>query len=631
MSPNLLLAVLCMAPVFESGLCFAAPGGELLAASAYLTAGDYDRARAAFVQQARTDRQCAEALVGIGAADLRAGRPQEAARAFRDAVAIDPNLACAHMGAGTALCLLGDFGPAMGRYRSAVVSGARRPSLALAGEAYAACALGLYDTALQQARAALGTDPDQRLARYVFAAAALARGDPRPAGELDGARSPGGSRYAGGISLESCLLSPRVEYSRRHAQQDQDRLVALGDLRMLQRTTHTVAPVAVPQVADFGLVSPTQGQLIEGAVAVEVLVESELVLDHIIVLVNDSFGGIAQFQPYKVTLDSRLFADGLSEFRAEGYDAQGRVIRTANVVANIRNGRRTLAPAELEARRAVAELLEESLAPTVSEPVIRQLAGHGLLGVGRPGDAAAALEAAYALDARTPGLRTDLLLAYDSLGLDVGPIAREIHTLPSHNRSVALTFDDGPHPLITPWILDQLDKENVKATFFLVGKQATLYPELVREIRRRGHQVGSHSYSHYSLRHLTPVECEQDLVKSRLAIREACGDTVTLFRPPGGYYDATVRRAAGVLGFATVFWTANVTSFPGQDGKRIAAELARQCARGGIILLHNGEDETLDVLPHLVPELRKRGVTFVTIGATDSAPASSASPARGGA
>ena len=206
----------------------------------------------------------------------------------------------------------------------------------------------------------------------------------------------------------------------------------------------------------------------------------------------------------------------------------------------------------------------------------------------------------------------DLALAYIDMGLNVSSTPREVRSMPDP-RAVALTFDDGPHPLITPWILDQLDKEHVKATFFLVGKQATLYPELVREICRRGHQIGSHSYAHYSLRFLSEVECEQDLVKSRLALREACGQTVELFRPPGGFYDGTVRRALGVTGFTGVFWTCNITSYPGVDGQRIAADLGRRCATGGIVLLHNGEDETLDTLPYLIPELKKRGLRFVTI------------------
>ena len=77
---------------------------------------------------------------------------------------------------------------------------------------------------------------------------------------------------------------------------------------------------------------------------------------------------------------------------------------------------------------------------------------------------------------------------------------------------------------------------------------------------------------------------------------------------------------AGALGFASVFWTSNITSFPGRDGKRIATELARQCANGGIVLLHNGEDETLDALPYLIPALRGHGVSFVTITPADATP-----------
>jgi peptidoglycan/xylan/chitin deacetylase (PgdA/CDA1 family) len=385
-----------------------------------------------------------------------------------------------------------------------------------------------------------------------------------------------------------------------------------------------------PETGVFAVTTPRAGQVLRGSVTVAVKAPADTPLDYVIVLVNDAFAGLTSVRPYSVAVDTRLFAAGPAEIRADGYDAAGRVAWTAHVGVRIAGGNRTLAPAERQARQMVGDLLEEMVLPPVSEPLVRQLAGHGLLTQGRTEAAVQAFESAYAMDAGVPGLRADLVLAYQRMGLTSGPQAPEVRSA-VRGREVALTFDDGPHPLITPWILDQLDKEHVKATFFLVGKQVTLYPDLAREILRRGHVIGSHSYSHYSLRHLTERECEQDLVKSRLALREACGETVTLFRPPGGYYDEAVRQAAGTLGFTAVFWTANITSFPGVDGARIAAELARRCADGGIILLHNGEDETLDALPRLIPELRRRGVRFVTLSARDAGtPRLAGAPDRGG-
>lgn len=609
--PALLVGALLAGPL-AVGPCGAAPGEGLRSAAALLLAGDAERARSAFGREAELDRYSAVAVAGAGAADLFAGRTEQGARLFRESLALRPSLAAAHMGAGAAACIMQDYRAAMGHYQRALVGGMARPALALAGEAYAACALGLHDTALERARTALATDPQQPVARYAYAAAALARGDAGPAAQLDGAAlaTPG---PAAPITLASCLLAPGTAYWQTHALDDQARLARLPALTAPTASRSEASRATPPPADDFRLLAPTEGQVLTGAAPVEVALGAGLDLDHVVVLVNDSFAGVSYTAPHRVTLDTRLFAGGAAEVRADGYDRQGAVIRSAHVLARIQNSNRSVAPEETAARRAVAELLEELLLPPLSPVAGRRLAGHGLLKQGRPDLAAAAFEGAYAGEPDIPGLRTDLLLAYDALGVRPAPTAPEVYALPRGINAVALTFDDGPHPLITPWILDQLDREGVKATFFVVGKQAMLYPELVREIRRRGHALGSHSYAHHSYRHMTPVECEQDMVKSRLAIREACGETVTLLRPPGGYYDAAVKAAAGALGFTTVFWTCNITSFPGQDGARIASEIARRSSDGGIILLHNGEDETLDALPHLVPELRKRGARFMTI------------------
>jgi peptidoglycan-N-acetylglucosamine deacetylase len=593
----------------------------LLEAAKQLVRGDLAGARDAFGRETTDeDSECAVAYAGLGAAELLSGNPAAARAQYARALVLAPSLPCANLGAGTVSCLEGDFAQAMRQYHAALVGGARTPATALAGEAHAACALGLYDAAAERARTALATVPDQSLARYVLAAAALARGDAGPAAELGGETVHRGWMLALPMELPSCLFSPNTAYGAAHAREHDAE--GPGDSGSL------AGPLEASGL--FAITSPRPGQVLTGSVTVAVSAPAEPPLDYVIVLVNDAFAGVTSVRPYSVAVDTRLFAAGPAEIRADGYDSTGRVAWTAHVAARIAGGNRTLSPEERQVRQMVGDLLEEMALPPVTEPLMRQLAAHGLLAQGRAEAAVQALESAYSMDAGVPGLRTDLVIAYRRLGLSSGPEAAEVRSA-VRGREVALTFDDGPHPLITPWILDQLDKEDVKATFFLVGKQVTLYPDLAREILRRGHVIGSHSYAHYSMRHLTEQECEQDLVKSRLALREACGETVTLFRPPGGYYDETVRRAVGTLGFTAVFWTANITSFPGVDGARIAAELGRRCADGGIILLHNGEDETLDTLPRLIPELRRRGVRFVTLSASDAGkPRLAGTPDRGG-
>lgn len=600
--PGWLIGAVLAAAVLAPCAPAIAGGGPLLEAATKLAQGDLAGAQAGFAAELeQVDRECAVAYAGLGTVALMGGNLPEARAQYETALSYAPSLACANLGAATAACLQGSFQEGMRLYHAGLVGGARVPAAALAGEGYAACALGLYDVAAEKARTALATVPEHSLARYVLAAAGLARGDAGPAAALGGETLHRGNQVALPLDLPSCIFSPLTVYGAEH-----------------QRVHGREAPVgtvaARPGVAGdgFGITTPRNGEVLKGTVMVAVSTPAEPPLDYVIVLVNDAFAGVSSVQPFTVSVDTSLFAAGPAEIRADGYDRTGRVAWTAHVVTRIGGGNRTLSADERQTRAMVGELLEELVIPEVSEPGVKQLAGHGLLAEGDVEGAVGAFESALGLDCGVPQLREDLLSAYRRLGLPSAAAAPELRAA-TGPREVALTFDDGPHPLITPWILDQLDREHVKATFFLVGKQVTLYPDLAREILRRGHAVGSHSYAHYSLRYLTEQECEQDLVKSRLALREACGRTVTLFRPPGGYYDDAVGRVAGALGFTTVFWTENITSFPGVDGARIAAELGRRCANGGIILLHNGEDETLDTLPYLIPKLRGRGLRFVTL------------------
>jgi len=115
------------------------------------------------------------------------------------------------------------------------------------------------------------------------------------------------------------------------------------------------------------------------------------------------------------------------------------------------------------------------------------------------------------------------------------------------------------------------------------------------------------------MRELSGQQIEQELVRSRAAIRRATGVDVTLFRPPGGHYPETVRQAAALWGYTTVFWTANISTYAGDPIPAVEAGLLGDIQPGGICLLHNGEDETVQVLPELLRKLKAQGLKMVTI------------------
>ncbi|MFZ4506320.1 MAG: polysaccharide deacetylase family protein [Fimbriimonas sp.] len=180
-------------------------------------------------------------------------------------------------------------------------------------------------------------------------------------------------------------------------------------------------------------------------------------------------------------------------------------------------------------------------------------------------------------------------------------------------RLLALTFDDGPHPTFTPRLLKVLRDGGVKATFFVVGKMVERQPDLLKQIAADGHLVANHTFSHVTL---TKVPFEEITTEYR-----ACSDIVESVigvrprwcRPPGGDYDENVIEAATANGMTTVLWTADPGDFasPGEDV--ILQRTFSHLNNGGIILLHDGIEQTLSILPELFAYAQARGFTFVTV------------------
>ncbi len=621
----LVLAVLLPAPMAVAGA-----GEHLLTGCEQMYRGQWKAAFDSFEQAGLVDATCAEALVGQGAALLQMGKVEAADRLFEKAAIQSPEMAAAY--AGTAACryLEGDMNSAMIEYRQALSRAeAHRPQLR-ASAAWAACRIGLYESALAEAVSAVSEAPTDSLARQTCGAALLALSRVDEAVELLGQAT--GVSYAtnpGRLAVGSALLSPEAEYWVEHDLDDRTRLAHAP-----QHVLHPEAAgseIAGTEVAEapeapanngtsdgLRIIRPESGSTVSGTVELSVEVEDGRDIQHVAVLLDDQFVAMSNVQPFHTSIDTGRAGDGVRELRVEGYAPGGEVRAGASVTLRVFNGARTLAPVEREARQVAREELCGLLSLRATPLTNAQLLGRALEEAGSHADAVRSYEYVFSHDPLLPGSRTDLLLAYRGLGLHVLGRSREIVAL-SEPGAVALTFDDGPHPVMTPRILDLLDRYDYRATFFLVGKQAVMYPDLVQEIVERGHEIGSHSYTHNNMCTLGRLGVEQDLVRSRAAIRQACGRTVTLFRPPGGNYDDTVRRAAAATGFTTVFWSENIGNYPGRDGAQIGSSMDRKLAEGGIVLLHNGYDETEVALPHLLRRLKARGAYCDTISALTDA------------
>ena len=182
-----------------------------------------------------------------------------------------------------------------------------------------------------------------------------------------------------------------------------------------------------------------------------------------------------------------------------------------------------------------------------------------------------------------------------------------------NEKLLALTFDDGPHPATTEKLLKILIHEDVKATFFLIGHMAQKYPNLVREISRAGYEIGNHSFSHASLTQLTPTEITTEYKAANLVLSKVSGMQIRYCRPPGGDLNADVLKSAALLHLKTVLWTDDPGDYLNLGKQTLLDRELKKLSEGGIILLHDGPQDTLDTLVQFIEEARKQGYRFVSL------------------
>jgi peptidoglycan/xylan/chitin deacetylase (PgdA/CDA1 family) len=187
---------------------------------------------------------------------------------------------------------------------------------------------------------------------------------------------------------------------------------------------------------------------------------------------------------------------------------------------------------------------------------------------------------------------------------------------------VALTFDDGPDPAVTPHVLDLLDRHRARASFFCIGRLVLAHPRLAREIHERGHRVENHSFRHSNaFAFQGPSRLRAELERAQEAIGGCLGRAPVLFRAPAGIRNPWLDPVLARLGLRLVSWTRRGFDTVTRAPERVTRRLARGLASGDILLLHDGScardasgrPVVLEVLPALVGELERRGLRAVRL------------------
>jgi cellulose synthase/poly-beta-1,6-N-acetylglucosamine synthase-like glycosyltransferase/peptidoglycan/xylan/chitin deacetylase (PgdA/CDA1 family) len=192
-------------------------------------------------------------------------------------------------------------------------------------------------------------------------------------------------------------------------------------------------------------------------------------------------------------------------------------------------------------------------------------------------------------------------------------------------RTIALTFDDGPDPVWTPKILEVLARHHVHATFFVVGTAAAEHPELVQRILADGHEIGTHTLTHADLTDAPDWRADLELTGAQSAIAGATGETTSLFRPPYSSTPAAldadtwrVVQRAGDAGYLSVLSTLDSEDWQRPGVARIVAYATPRDDEGQVLLMHDGggdRSETVAALDHLLGVYAKDGITATTVSA----------------
>jgi len=182
--------------------------------------------------------------------------------------------------------------------------------------------------------------------------------------------------------------------------------------------------------------------------------------------------------------------------------------------------------------------------------------------------------------------------------------------------AIALTIDDGPHPRWTPQVLELLRQNGIRATFSLIGVQAHAYPDLVKRILAEGHDICNHSMTHpQPFNRAAPDTIRRQITDAQSAIVDAGGVPPKLFRAPGGDWSTTVLSIVEDLGMIPIGWDVDPRDWS-RPGTSLVTSRLLAARPGDILLCHDGggdRAQTIESLRTVLPELKSRGLEFVTL------------------
>lgn len=205
-----------------------------------------------------------------------------------------------------------------------------------------------------------------------------------------------------------------------------------------------------------------------------------------------------------------------------------------------------------------------------------------------------------------------ILLSMASIFLSWNFYLRSVHRAKPDQPGIALTFDDGPHPVLTPEVLNILKAHHINAAFFLIGRHAANNPALVKRIDEEGHVLGNHGFSHHFFFDLFPArKMQEEIRQTTEAVEEVTGRRMRWFRPPYGVTNPMLARAIRRSGYTSVGWSLKSRDTVITGSREVTERILTRIRPGDILLFHDSRDVVPAVLNELIPALKSRGFTFV--------------------
>ena len=186
----------------------------------------------------------------------------------------------------------------------------------------------------------------------------------------------------------------------------------------------------------------------------------------------------------------------------------------------------------------------------------------------------------------------------------------------TEKKQIALTFDDGPHPILTERILKILDQYGVTATFFMVGENVINYPDAAKEVILAGHEVGNHTFTHPHIANLNEKAIFDEIGRCEDALEELCEYRPHLLRTPQGTLTQSLERCLLDDDYILVLWSLDTRDWDNKSTACIVQTVLNNVKSGDIILMHDfigHNSKTPEALEKIIPVLLSQGYEFVTV------------------